>query len=230
MVHCVKAHHGPDPLCMSRQLWRDLPPHWLQRWAALCEALRLQNKTPDEWHQVHEVLIAKEGDETDLRPIAIAPFAYRVWASEMACRLTCHLEHHRVLPDAARGFRFGKSAADTSYSFSLKLEAHAHARTPLMGISLDLSKAFGRVACSTIHECLLAMAVNDQLSSHLVQAWWQCHIDRSYPPASCQKSFNLGGRSLPPVIMNMLMSGVINGLAPARFFADDMMIWHSDRV
>ena len=96
MKDVIKSHHGPDPLGMAKELWQQLPQHWLDHWTQRCTAIHDLEQTPRAWHAIHEVLISKD-DSMDLRQAAVAPFAYRIWSAEVASQLSVHLEKHRIL-------------------------------------------------------------------------------------------------------------------------------------
>jgi hypothetical protein len=136
-ITTVKAL-GPD--FWSPHELRELPDSWL---AALCELLtsfERAGRWPKDLSRSFVALIPKQGasHEGQLRPIALLPYIYRIWA---ACR------KHSFTPMVRRlhGPRF-KSARDQALEATQDTEMWEHEGHKVGVIYLDCSKCYERVS------------------------------------------------------------------------------------
>ena len=122
---------------------------------------------PEGTQQVSVSLLTKKGppSPTNVRPIAVTPIFYRLWAIARWSSMVRHQESW--IHDTQHGFRPGRSAAEAALCAAMRIE-HADATgQPHVVVDLDLSKAF-----DTIPRKLLWHVLQDLgIPSEILRPW-----------------------------------------------------------
>eukprot|EP00662_Eupelagonemidae_sp_cell21_P057018 gene57018-biopygen114705 len=122
---------------------KRLPLPLLELVATMLNCFEDTGEWPDALLEAFITLIPKDGaagGPLDLRPITVTSALYRLWA---ATRVRQVLEWQELwLPRGARGFRLGSSTDDVYYTLALRIERALLRGEPLVGLGLDLAKAF----------------------------------------------------------------------------------------
>lgn len=93
--------------------------------------------------------ILKKGDVTDpsnYRPIALIPVISKIFEKIMCKRISGFIEKHNILSQDQFGFRKNKSTTLAVLDLMKCILGCRNNRTPVVGIFMDMSKAFDRVS------------------------------------------------------------------------------------
>ena len=102
----------------------------------------------------------------DCRPITIFSCVYRAWCSARATTLQPWLIS--IMPAAMRGFIAGRHLEDFLYQLALDIEAAQQGLTgPLVGMSLDITKAFNYIPRAAAFAILAQLG----MPPWLIQSW-----------------------------------------------------------
>lgn len=110
--------------------------------------LMFSYKLPTCWHRAILIPIPKKGvplAPSQLRGIAIQPALRRLFAACIARRLNKWCDLNNILPPMQSGFRPGHRATENIYILRCLMERCHHKKTPLIGVSVDIEKAFHKV-------------------------------------------------------------------------------------
>eukprot|EP00666_Eupelagonemidae_sp_cell4sb_P013932 gene13932-biopygen2366 len=119
---------------------------------------------PDALLEASITLIPKDGaagGPLDLRPITVTSALYRLWA---AARVRRVLEWQELwLPRGARGFRLSCGTDDVYYTLALRIERTLLLDEPLVGLGLDLAKAFDSLPQEIMLQLCAALGMSDRI-------------------------------------------------------------------
>jgi hypothetical protein len=116
-----------------------------------------QGTIPPEWKEADVVPIFKKGDKSrasNYRPVSLTVVTYKMLEHIICSSIHKHLEKHRILTDAQRGFRKKRSCESQLILAVQDLAKSMDLSEQMDLILLDFSKAFDKVP----HERLLYKA------------------------------------------------------------------------
>ena len=124
---------------------------------------------PQQLLHASVAMIAKclnPSSSNDCRPITVLSCVYRCWMSARASSMQSWLA--KIMPAEMRGFLAGRHLDDFLYGLSLDIEAaHQGLAGPLLGMSLDITKAFNYIP----REAAFAILGRLGLADWLISAW-----------------------------------------------------------
>eukprot|EP00662_Eupelagonemidae_sp_cell21_P057566 gene57566-biopygen5808 len=155
---------------------KRLPPPLLELVATMLNCFEETGEWPDALLEAFITLIPKDGaggGPLDLRPITVTSALYRLWA---AARVRQVLEWQELwMPRGARGFRLGCGTDDVYYTLALRIERALLRDEPLVGLGLDLAKAFDSLPQTIMLSLCAALGMSERILRPLRTMYRRLH-------------------------------------------------------
>eukprot|EP00662_Eupelagonemidae_sp_cell21_P058248 gene58248-biopygen37513 len=155
---------------------KRLPKPLLELLATMLNSFEETGEWPDALLEAFITLIPKDnanGGPLDLRPITVTSALYRLWA---ATRVRQILEWQELwLPRGARGFRIGCGTDDVYYTLALRIERALLRDEPLVGLGLDLAKAFDSLPQEIMLQLFAELGMSDRILRPLRTMYRRLH-------------------------------------------------------
>uniref|UniRef100_A0A1B6M2N5 Reverse transcriptase domain-containing protein n=1 Tax=Graphocephala atropunctata TaxID=36148 RepID=A0A1B6M2N5_9HEMI len=187
--------------------------------------------------------IFKSGEPQDFsnyRPLSILPSFSKIYEKVMSLQLSNFLEEHRVLDEEQYGFREGKSVVEAGIDFIESIIESVDSGEKVIGIFMDLTKAFDSVSHRLLLDMLSILGVKSRsfkwFESYLTnrkQYVEVCHLNDFNQFINSVSSTNIVKHGVPqgsilgPLLFLIYLTGlpsIINQPSKMCLYADDISI------
>lgn len=135
---------------------------------------------PESWRKGRVSLLPKEGSDNDIfsnrRPITITPISYRIFMHIIKSRVQEILEINSSIGEWQAGFRRGYRLDDHLFVLSQVIEISRSCGIGLMGVFLDLKKAYDMVDRDILYRVLLEGGFERSLVELVKDIYNNCSI------------------------------------------------------
>lgn len=223
----------------------DISPKILKHTSSLLSAplthiINLTLKTgkfPDQLKLAKVIPLFKSGDRSDInnyRPISVLPAFSKIFEKIISVRLINYLEANNFLTEYQHGFRAQHSTESAILEFVNNVYASLEEKMYVVGVFLDLSKAFDTLD----HKILLHKLEHSGIRGvplKLFQSYLDCRKQAVYcnQNYSSLKSISKGvpqGSILGPILFLIYINDIVNASTKLRFvmYADDTTLLLKD--
>ena len=163
-IERMRDNRSADECGLVAELLKNVPIEFQQVLLALYNQTLRTGAIPDSWRRTLFIMLAKTASArvvTDFRPIANLRLLYKLFAYLLLGRIERILDDAQ--PEEQHGFRGDHRIEEHLLTANLVIEKTLGAQLPVWMLSLDLSKAFDRVAWPALWQALRAHGVSDHL-------------------------------------------------------------------
>jgi len=160
----MKANRSPDERGLVAELLKHSPAEFRQALLNLYNEVLVLGSPPDTWRRTLFLMIPKSARAkmvTDYRPIASLRLLYKGFAYLVLARIEEKLE--AAQPEEQHAFRSDRRLEEHLMTADMFIEKTRAQNIPIWIVSLDLSKAFDRVAWPTLWKALLEHGVSEHM-------------------------------------------------------------------
>ena len=165
---------SPGPDSLGPKIIKDIASIIIEPLTYICNLSFQTGLVPDELKRARIVPIYKKGDRsviTNYRPISLLSVFHKILEKLMCSRLNSFLKVNRILYDYQFGFRSNHSTVLALIEVIDNIYYHLDNKDYIVGIYLDLQKAFDTVN----HEILLCKLYNYGIRG-VPHSWFQSYL------------------------------------------------------
>lgn len=169
------------------------------------------------------------------RPIALSCTVAKVTEHLIKNRIEWHAEHHLLLGSSQYGFRKGRSALDNLSIFTTDVRLAFGRNESVLGAFLDVSSAYDNVSLPILRHKMHQLSFPEKLTNFMMNMFLdRCIHLRANGEIIGVRSAWKGlpqGSVLSPLLYNIYTSDLDHSVLNCKMlqYADDILIYHSDR-
>lgn len=233
----LKPDSSPGHDGISSKIIKLAKEHLIYPLVHLCNLSLEQAKFPDLFKTAIVTPIFKTDNKLDIsnyRPISLLNILSKILERIVNSRLINYLEKNKLLTDYQYGFRKGRSTDDAVLDLTSLIHKYVDRGEKVIGVFLDLKKAFDTVSAPILLSKLEALGVR----GHAYQ-WFQSYLDcreqyvkvNNYlsDPLRCNFGIPQGstlGPTLFLVYINSLPDVLPSNADPLLFADDTVLLFH----